>query len=83
MQALGQRVGSQRAISGVVRSDAVVRFRQSAVAGSKKHVALRLREKRLPAPQRVVLRRELARVLALPTGIGRRPELAGIGIEER
>jgi len=45
--------------------------------------ALLLREKRLPAPQRVVLQQELARVQAVLTGIGHRPELAGIGAEER
>ena len=39
-QALGQRVGSQRAISGVVRSGAVDRFGQSAVEGSKKQSAI-------------------------------------------
>jgi hypothetical protein len=45
--------------------------------------ALLLREKRLPAPQRVVLQQELARVQAVLTGIGHRPELVGIGAEER
>ena len=45
--------------------------------------ALLLREKRLPAPQRVVLQQELARVQAVLTGISPRPGLAGIGAEER
>jgi hypothetical protein len=45
--------------------------------------ALLLREKRLPAPHRVALQQELARVQAVLTGIGHRPELAGLGTEER
>jgi hypothetical protein len=45
--------------------------------------ALLLREKRLPEPQRVVLQQELARVQAVLTGIGSRPDLAGSGAEER
>src|SRR3546814_2159168 len=36
MQALGQRVGSHRAVSGCAGSGVVTRLRQSAVAGSKK-----------------------------------------------
>jgi hypothetical protein len=39
MQALGHRVGSQNATSGVARSDALVCLRQSAVEGSKKQSA--------------------------------------------
>jgi hypothetical protein len=45
--------------------------------------ALLLREKRLPALQRVVLLRELARVQAVLAGIGRWPDPAGRGAEER
>src|SRR3546814_6846930 len=39
MQALGQRVGSHRAVSGCAGSGVVTRLRQSAVAGSKKQSA--------------------------------------------
>src|SRR3546814_2154954 len=39
MQALGQRVGSHRAVSGPAGSGVVTRLRQSAVAGSKKQSA--------------------------------------------
>jgi hypothetical protein len=45
--------------------------------------ALLLREKRLPAPQRVVLQRELARLQAVLAGIGHWPDPAGRGAEER
>ena len=45
--------------------------------------ALLLREKRLPAPQRMVLQQELARVEAVLAGIGPPPDLAGSGAEER
>ena len=45
--------------------------------------ALLLREKRLPAPQRVVLQQELARIQAVLAGIGPRPDLASPGAAER
>ena len=45
--------------------------------------ALLLREKRLSAPQRVVLQQELARIQAVLAGIGPRPDLASPGAAER
>jgi hypothetical protein len=45
--------------------------------------ALLLREKRLPAPQRVALQQELARLKAVLAGIGPRPDLTGSGAGER
>ncbi len=76
MQALGQRVGSQRAMSGAIGRARWLRFRQSAVEGSKKQSA------RMPDMQRAG---EACEKRAQPGAIGdhcrERAELVGGGIE--